>query len=423
MGDLWGGDLPGGTLAGSWQDTQRQWIVSGEDPWTTYRYAALAAHLAFLLRANGLTDPEGIDWRAEAEAAWTWAQSHTRPTDGTALGVSLPQVRMHAALSLFRLTGTASYHDAFRTDFATVGDAYNGDSRYWLYMYATLASGADATIQSRCRTSLQNQAVLELADTAHERAMRWGGNFYMPMFLGQGSTPLVVDSALALGALPDLAADQRNAMRARLYETADYFLGTNPLNMSWIARVGPRYPRGPFNLDSFASGTMLPREGLIPYGPVATARDFSPSPPPGPWASNWATTDVYPTIDMWPGHERWFDQRVGISTCEYTVHQTTVVTAVVYGTLLETPTAMPMGDGGVQPGTDGGLSVDGGRTLDGGADGSVATGDGGTMPGHTGGCGCVVPSTPRRGDVAMYSLAIAAAGLITSRRRRRADRR
>jgi MYXO-CTERM domain-containing protein len=414
MGDLWGSDLPGGTVAGSWQDNQRTWIVSGEDPWMTYRYAGLAAHLAMILRENSLTDPEGIDWAQEAQDAWTWAQANTRPTDGTALGVPLAQTRMHAAIALYRLTGTSMYHDAFRTDFATVGEMYTGESRYWLWIYASLpADRADATIQMRCRASLQNASAEQLADTTHERAVRFGGNFYMPMFLGQGSTPLVNDGALSLAHMPDLAADRRMLMRTRLYTTADYYLGTNPLNMTWISRLGPRYPRGPFNLDSIASPSTYPRAGLIPYGPVAPARDFFPSPPAGPWASNWATTDLYPTIGSWPGHEQWFDQRIGISTCEYTVHQTTVVSAVVYGSLLETPTmTMPMGDGGV-PGMDGGIIPrgDGGRAVDG-----SSSADGSNMPPGTGrGCGCSTPGTTR----ASWGAGVLLAMLVASRRRRR----
>ena len=425
MGDLWGSDQPNGVVAGSWQDTQRTWIVSGEDPWMTYRYAALAAHLASVLAANGLTDPEGIDWRQEAQDAWTWAQANTRSGDETksAFGVSLAQTRMYAALALYRLTGTTSFHDAFRADFANVGEAYTGDSRYWLWMYAGLpANLADASIQARCKTSLQNQAALELADDAHPRALRWGGNFYMPMFLGQGSTPLVADGALSLGALPELAADQRTEMRARLYTTADYFLGTNPLNMTWISRLGPRWPTGPFNLDALATARPYPRPGLIPYGPVATARDFFPSPPTGPWASNWATTDVYPAdIATWPGHERWFDQRVGISSCEYTVHQTTVVSAVVYGSLLEDPSGtIPQSDGGM-PGLDAGTAniADGG-TVDGGlSDGGTVDGglsDGGHADGLVhGGCGCS-PATGTRDGLTLFGLAALALGL---RRRQR----
>jgi len=48
-GDAFGSDNPNSILAGSWQDTNRNWVASGEDPWSTYRYAGACAHLAYCL--------------------------------------------------------------------------------------------------------------------------------------------------------------------------------------------------------------------------------------------------------------------------------------------------------------------------------------------------------------------------------------
>ncbi|MEM1214391.1 MAG: hypothetical protein AAGJ82_01810 [Bacteroidota bacterium] len=43
--DLWGPDLGEDNLVrGSWQDTDRQWVVSGEDMITSYLYVGVAAH-------------------------------------------------------------------------------------------------------------------------------------------------------------------------------------------------------------------------------------------------------------------------------------------------------------------------------------------------------------------------------------------
>lgn len=397
MGDLWGSDLPNGLVAGSWQDTQRQWIVSGEDPWTTYRYAALAAHLGLVLRQLGKADPEGIDWQAEAIAAWTWAQANTRSGDETAsaFGFTLRDLRMHAALALFRLTGTASYHDAFKVDFASSSHSYDDNSRYWALLYPRLSSAdADPAILASVTAMLQARASDELASTLYDRAARWGGNFYMPMFLGEGSTPLISDGVLALELLDGLAPADRQAMRARAYTTADYFLGTNPLNMTWVSRLGPRFPR-PFTLDGFAEPGSYPPMGLVPYGPVATARDFFPSPPPGPWASNWASTSVYPAdIETWPGHERWFDQRIAIASCEFTVEQTILPSAIVFGALLDVADAGSAASDGGAMASDAGSSSDGGAAaLDGGQPGagnvSPGVDAGGGAQHVTAGCGCL----------------------------------
>ena len=463
MGDLWGSDLPDDVVAGSWQDTKRTWIVSGEDPWTSYRYAGLAAHLAYLLQNLGRADPEGIDWGAEAAAAWTWAKANTRSGDASQQGISLQQIRMHAAAALFRLTGTTTYHDAFKADFASAGETYGDDARHWLLMYARMpAATVDSTILAKVRASLVAKAKSDLADPAYDRATRWGGSFYMPMFLGQGSTPLVVDGTLALAAVGDqVSADERRAMLAKIYTTADYFLGTNPLNMTWISRLGPRFPKGPFNLDAFTKGAAFPRVGIIPYGPVAVARDFMAQPPAGPWASNWVNSDIYPAdIATWPGHERWFDQRTGIATCEYTVHQTSVVAAVVYGALIEknagdtsdggttdpdsggksdgnvgAPDASKTDSGNASPDSsrsadatlaqDASIASDGGGARDGGIerDAAVAAGDafgGDASAASSEGCSCRIfarpQASPASAPIVLFSFVLAAR--LALRRRR-----
>jgi MYXO-CTERM domain-containing protein len=403
MGDLWGGDLPDGLVAGSWQDTKRQWIVSGEDPWTTYRYAALSAHLALVLQSIGKPDPEGIDWKAEALAAYEWAGKNTRSTDDKQQGFDLRQVRMHAEVALLRLTGDAKYHDAFKADFAVATEKYDDGSRYWELLYPR-AKEADAAIVTKVLGALEAHAVEELASPLYDRATRWGGNFYMPMFLGHGTTPLIGDSVLALDLLKTVSADRLTAMKNRAYTTADYFLGTNPLNMTWISRLGPRWPR-PFHLDGFTTGDAYPPMGLIPYGPLGTARDWMGNPAPGPWGANWANNDLYPAdIEQWPGHERWFDQRTAIASCEFTIHQNTVVSAVVYGSLLDKPSSTPStgGDAGVGP--DGGV-------LD--PDGGVSpNGDTPSSGSDDGGCGC------RVGPKSASWPALAGLLLLALRRRR-----
>ena len=50
FGDFWGDDKAlDGSRRGSWQDTTRDWYVSGEDPWTTFRYAGFIALFAMEL--------------------------------------------------------------------------------------------------------------------------------------------------------------------------------------------------------------------------------------------------------------------------------------------------------------------------------------------------------------------------------------
>src|SRR4029079_13036128 len=58
-GDHFGGDTrQDGTSKGSYEDVDRQWIVSGEDPVSTFRYASVAAHLDRRLTLGRVTDPD-----------------------------------------------------------------------------------------------------------------------------------------------------------------------------------------------------------------------------------------------------------------------------------------------------------------------------------------------------------------------------
>ena len=101
FGDAWGPDSPGGIRRGSWQDVDRDWYVTGEDPFSTYQYAGMAALLAIAESRAGVADPEGTDWTAEARAAYTWATANTRSGDeGKSYEGSLAAYRILAAAAL-----------------------------------------------------------------------------------------------------------------------------------------------------------------------------------------------------------------------------------------------------------------------------------------------------------------------------------
>ncbi|MCU0355239.1 MAG: hypothetical protein MUD08_16105, partial [Cytophagales bacterium] len=131
FGDLWGGDeREGGITQGSWEDTGRDWYVSGEDPWMSYKYAALAAQMAYILASERKTDPENVDWAKEAVEAYAWAKNNTKAGDENVRfgDLLLREMRAYAAAALYRATGAAPYHEQFLADVANVfsGSALNG---------------------------------------------------------------------------------------------------------------------------------------------------------------------------------------------------------------------------------------------------------------------------------------------------------
>ncbi len=359
MGDLWGGDVrEDGTTKASWDDTDRQWIVSGEDPWTTYRYAAMAAQLAYVLQKAGKTDPQGVNWQQEATNAYAWAQANTKPGDGVKFGFDLLVQRLYAAVSLYRLTGTATYHDQAKADFAAKG--WNGsknnlddDELYPVWLYLTLPTNrpTDAGTLANVRAASDATANLYLVSFTDQRAARWGGNYWLPMLIGQPTTPLT-----SQGVFSYLDNRTRNPQQADkylkyMYTTADYFLGTNPLNMTWITGLGERSPVGIFHMDSWYSGQPTPRRGIVPYGPWLADKSTNVT---GPWSNRWPEKTLYPANpDAWPGHERWFDQRSSPLSCEFTIHQNSVKSAFMYGFLYAASTLPfpPKDEGIVTPTT------------------------------------------------------------------------
>jgi hypothetical protein len=335
-GDAFGDDektLPDGKKVGkgSWEDVNRTWAVSGEDPWSTYRYAGAAAHLAHCLQLAGVADPEGVDWPAEARQAYEWSKNHTRPGD-EAPTHRLWAARAYAAAALFRLTGDRAYESQFDPD--TAGPDLTGklweDGQYGPEVYA-LSGGKgrpNPALLQRVREAIYAAADIVI-DTANKRALRWGGNWYMPMLVGQQTTPVVLQLAVAQALARPTDPARADRYLATLYTTCDYFLGCNALNMTWATGVGPRHPVHVFHMDAWYNGRDRCHPGVIPYGPWLKNRDLGQ----GPWDAAWAYKTVYPPIDAWPGNERWFENRCSPLNSEFTIHQNLAPAAAIFGIL------------------------------------------------------------------------------------------
>ena len=331
-GDAFGPDNPGNILQGSWRDTNRTWVVSGEDPWSTYRYAGACAHLAYCLGLTAARDPQGVNWTNEAIAAYAWAKTNTLAGDETRTNPGpLRHPRAYAAAALFRITNAKAYEDQFIADESTVTATTvleQGDASYPVILYA-LGGGIGqqtSSVRDRMRSAVTATADEFGINTSSKRSLRWGGNWWMPMLVGQQTTPTMLEVAAGFA-----VNKQSNPAKARhylgiLYTTCDYFLGNNALNMTWVTGLGPRYPRQVFHIDAWCRGY---HPGMIPYGPWKI-QDPNPT-----WvtASDWPNLTVYPAITNWPGNERWYDNRWSPLNSEFTVHQTIAPAAALFGLL------------------------------------------------------------------------------------------
>ncbi len=334
-GDAYGPDerlLPDGKRVsqGSWEDVNREWVVSGEDPWSTFRYAGVAAHLAYALELAGAKDPEGVDWKKEAIESYQWAKENTRRGDLSRKDVSITDQRSYAAASLFRLTGDTAYEQQFSidTDAISPKSILYADAFYGPAIYA-LGGGAakpDPELHKIITAAVLSTADEVIINTPSKRALRWGGNFGYPMLVGQQTTPWVLEGVVGYAIAKRSDPEKAKAYLANLYNTADYFMGTNTQNMTWITGVGPRHPTHIFHMDAWYNGKGKYHPGLIPY-----AHWFKDTNGAGPWDRGWPHHTVHPHIDKWPGNERYFANRCSPMTSEFTVHQQSGPAAAFYG--------------------------------------------------------------------------------------------
>ncbi len=335
FGDLWGPDISGDTARGSWNDTHRDWYVSGEDPFITFKYAGLAAQAATIFNALGLTDPQGVDWADEAVQSYQWAINHTLPGD------EIPKFngelnilfdRLFASASLYRLTGDVAYHNQFLTDIDTAMTFYTTGNNnrdlylaYWMYVMASTTQQVNQQKLNAITIQLIDDADFLMIDFYDTRACRWAGNFWYNMLVGQGTTPMVETGLVAAAIFTN---PNSNTYLQNSITTADYFLGNNPLNMTWVTGMGDRSPQQIFSLDNFCINANTPYPGIIPFGPHYNQYLG----PLGPWNINWANSTVHPGVDDWPGHERWWNNRNAPLNSEYTVPNL-ANNALVYGAL------------------------------------------------------------------------------------------
>ena len=147
MGDLWGTDADAeGNGRGSWQDTDRDWYVSGEDVPTTFAYAGMAAQLAFFLSELGQDDPEGVDWRAEAISAYDWAEARY-DASLSCQGIEAAEKKNYAAAALYQLTAEDGYDAAFADSWGEMNttDGLAEDAGFGAYVYLVAARRATLT--------------------------------------------------------------------------------------------------------------------------------------------------------------------------------------------------------------------------------------------------------------------------------------
>jgi endoglucanase len=366
--------------AGSWQDTKRKYVMLGESVHMTFIYAGLCAHLAKVIAVNGKTDPENINWQTEAINAWNWAIANTKTLDIVPnSGYNLATLRMYAAASLYKLTGLKTpYETQFiydidhlpneNSDLAYVGQgwyqAWDSINPIWQSIptgfisnddFMSLAvtnyyagtqqfSNADAVTKARIKSTLIDGSDFLAGSNAwpstiNNRACRWGGNWWLPMGIGQSTTPYLNLPAICVTQFKNTAdSNYVKDWIKNMYTTADYFMGCNPLNMTMISGLGEKTIPQIFHMDSWYcnnGNNINTKKGFVSYG---TLRDASTDLGgaggyPAPYKYYYGIDKSYPLPADRPGHERFMASRTAPIGNENTIHQTCISAIMTYGTL------------------------------------------------------------------------------------------
>lgn len=295
---------------GSWNNSLDV-FVTAPDSITSDNYAATAAQAATVLRSLGKA-AEADAWLDSAKRAWNFARNETELTSKHA-----NNVRVLAAVMLYRETGDSTYHEDFLKH-TVLKDAsqriwvwQNQDEREAAFVYARLSGvrPVDETI----RTNAINGTVREATDwglRGNDRtAYRWGSD--PGMFVGWSTVtaPNVVSNVRAY----QLTKDPRHKQAVAI--AMGYTLGANPLNQAMMTGLGPDPVRHVLHADSRYSGQAVP-DGITVYGPIDT-RKFKSQ-----WFFNQMGQMIYPAYDEWPSVEAFYDVFWILASNEYTVMQT-----------------------------------------------------------------------------------------------------
>jgi hypothetical protein len=252
-------------------------------------------------------------------------------------GDAVSSSKAYAAAWLYKLTGNTAYQTAFiENNPLTSSNLSKFDELKWaIWAYITTPNATPGLERARQEDLIQaakKYAQQQVVDPIERnRSFRMGGNWMMPIIVGQPTTPWVMPAILAY----ETTREEKFLNAVQL--TCDYMLGGNPLDMVWVTGLGKQFPTQILHMDSWydRKDQMVP--GIVLYGPIHPC-DWMSGPGGtcdynGPWDADFSRTTAYPAHDRWPVHELYFENRYCPPTNEFTVHQNIAPAAAAYGYL------------------------------------------------------------------------------------------
>ncbi len=175
--------------------------------------------------------------------------------------------RFWAAAELYRTTGEAVYHVAFRklaeeSDFYMYRLGWADMGGYGVLAYLRLpAAQQHADLAGKLK-----QGWIAQADDFVKRSKRDGyGVSLLPSHYIWGSNMLILNHAMTLLIAYQLTGEEQ--YRACAYNHWQYILGCNPVDLSYVTGVGDRYVRNPHYRPGIGDGIAEPIPGMVSGGP------------------------------------------------------------------------------------------------------------------------------------------------------------
>lgn len=323
-GGIRGGIESGGHPKGqeaSWQESQ-QVFAFAPDAWSSYKYAAVAAQAAYVIKDIAPARAQG--YLESAIKAMRWAYAEEPNGDWV-----IQSERNLAALELYRATGDRRWHDLFLSE-TVFNDAnarafsyQNHDQRRAAFLYSRLdSSSIDKTVQANAKQALLRKGDANLAAIA-DTGFKWYKDPYVNV--GWGTSNGFADRSDMIRA-HFISGDEKYLEGTVL--ASQFSGGANPDNMSYTTGIGPRQPDDVLFVDSLVTGQEAPK-GISIYGPA----DFNSDSIRYHWSLSLFGDQSDTRPEDWPTAEGFFDFNLFIPSAEYTIMQTMAPTAFAWGYL------------------------------------------------------------------------------------------
>jgi endoglucanase len=327
----------------SWTD-DRTVYVNGEQTANTYLYSAVAAYYSTMIdKCTSCKKAEAITWKEEAINSYNWCLA--RNDDET--GEDVIQAKMLASAAIYRLLKDDAYQKTFlrliKKD-KTFIENYDAWHRMNMWHYAAMIYGrCEPSRYASLDTAAQKQLtqkLITLADhnylaTGSGRGFRFGFEDRRNASNGVFSVPRTEILAFA----HSITGDQKYLHQ--IQHNANYTLGGNENNMTYVAGLGHNPDNNTFHPDSWRLLDLNSRVHINPslpgyvnyYGAncdwfKGCAYEFTGD-------EDFSRSSAFPPIEDWPASEWRMNNRYSIAGSEFTMDECLGQAAFTYGYLSE----------------------------------------------------------------------------------------